>query len=108
MYGKCQQVSDQCMTWDWITGACTSCYEGWTLSNGVCSYIPSLPPTQIDPFCASFDANGNCNACSYRTVLINGRCIPVSDLCNTWDEKTGLCISCYSGYTLTYYGTCQQ
>ena len=34
--GACKAVSDQCKTWNVSTGACLSCYDGWTLSNGAC------------------------------------------------------------------------
>lgn len=35
--GKCVNVSDLCKTWNVITGACTSCYPGYTLqSGGIC------------------------------------------------------------------------
>jgi hypothetical protein len=34
--GKCVDVSDQCKTWDVISGKCLLCYDGYTLDNGVC------------------------------------------------------------------------
>jgi len=36
--GTCIAVSSVCNTWDPVTAACTSCYGGWYLKNGVCSY----------------------------------------------------------------------
>lgn len=33
---ECRRVSDQCNTWNATTGACTSCYGGYTLTNGQC------------------------------------------------------------------------
>ena len=34
--GQCVKVNDQCRTWNTTTAACTSCYGGYTLSNGAC------------------------------------------------------------------------
>lgn len=34
--GICTKISDLCNTWNTTTGACTSCYQGYTLSNGAC------------------------------------------------------------------------
>lgn len=50
--------------------------------------------------CAVSDSNGNCTQCYYRYVLIDGKCVAVSDQCNTWDSSTGACTSCYGGYSL--------
>jgi hypothetical protein len=36
----------------------------------------------------------------------NGRCQPVSDKCKTWDEKTGLCTSCYPSFGNPVNGVC--
>jgi hypothetical protein len=38
--GQCVNVSDTCQTWDNITGACTSCYGGYTIENGGCVVKP--------------------------------------------------------------------
>lgn len=39
--------------------------------------------------------------CPYRTVLKDGACVKVSDLCNTWNGVTGDCTSCFYGYKLS-------
>lgn len=93
--GKCTKVSDLCQTWD-SAALCTSCYNGYYLSNGVCS--AGQPST--DTGCLTYDANGNCIACANRYVFQNGVCIKVSDTCQTWDS-TGACTSCYSGWSLS-------
>lgn len=85
--GKCVAVSEQCKTWDSTSGDCLSCYDGYTLESGACT-IKSGVPT-------------NPGTCPFRTVSKNGECVAVSDQCNTWDNTTGDCLTCYGGYTLS-------
>lgn len=35
-----------------------------------------------------------------------GVCLPVSDLCRTWDSAKGVCLTCYYGYVLNTDGQC--
>lgn len=37
---------------------------------------------------------------------MNGVCMPVSDLCMTFDRRFGFCLSCYPGYELNE-GMCE-
>ena len=120
--GVCAAVSDQCKTWSldftpchtcndgWLQpGVCTSCYDGWSLYNGVCTVTSTSPPPPppSNYLCVTFATDGSCLVCSNRSVLKDGICVAVSDLCNTWDSTTGLCTSCYGGYTLTADGVCK-
>jgi len=34
--GVCSAVSDLCKEYDSATGACTSCFQGFTLNQGAC------------------------------------------------------------------------
>ena len=107
--GVCVNVSNQCNTWDQVSGACTSCYPGWSLSNGECvvgggSEQPTEPPTEVPTEPPTEQPNQP--SCYFRQVRINGNCVNVSDQCNTWNETTGACTSCYGGYTLTSGGQC--
>ncbi len=34
--GQCKAVSDLCKTWSLTTAECLSCYDGYTLTGGVC------------------------------------------------------------------------
>jgi len=105
--GTCSPVSDQCYTWDSHTGACLSCYNGYVLNNGVCSVNPNPATGAKDPLCATWLA-GSCSACASRAYFNDfGVCTAVSDQCQTWDPKYGVCLSCYGGYTLTN-GVCSQ
>lgn len=94
----CAPVSDQCNTFD-KTGACLSCYKGYTLSNGKCTLAPTQSISDVG--CASWDWDRQlCKQCSNNWVFnTNKVCVPVSDQCNTFDN-TGACLSCYKGYNL--------
>lgn len=56
--GECKEVSDQCKTWDAVSGDCTSCFDGWTLSNGACTVGGGENPPSSD--------------CGFRKVKVNG------------------------------------
>lgn len=91
---KCVQVSTACRTFSSVTGLCTSCYTGWTLSNGVCS-------VNADPNCQTVGANGICSACygGYYYNLNQGKCLVGNSLCNGMSFY-GDCLGCYTGYYL--------
>ncbi len=98
--GICVQVSDQCQTWSFSNGNCTSCYQGYELSQGAC--VLSDNSQNQDPNCARYDQDqSKCLQCSNRYYFNqNGICTAVSPQCQTWSNATGLCTSCYQGYTL--------
>ena len=51
--------------------------------------------------CADFDpVNNICNKCGIRFFKSDGMCKAVSNDCSTYDEDTGFCLTCYSGYVL--------
>ena len=39
---QCVNVSDQCQTWNTTTGACTSCYSGYSVVGEACVVTPKL------------------------------------------------------------------
>lgn len=54
----------------------------------------------LDTLCKTWD-NGSCKECAYRAYFNkNGKCVEVSNLCDTFDSITGDCQSCYKGYSL--------
>ena len=66
------------------------------MNNGACVLADVRPPT--DAGCKVWDwDNQKCLECSARWVFSAGVCVPVDNLCKTWDNK-GVCVSCYSGY----------
>jgi hypothetical protein len=98
----CVPVSDLCASHDANTGECLSCYQGYNLAKGVCSFSPDNlvdPLVAANPGCKTWQA-GICAECSLRWVFnTQGDCVPVSDICRTHDAN-GLCLTCYSGYIL--------
>ena len=50
--------------------------------------------------CRNFDGD-ICIECSFRFYFDENKvCRQVNDLCRTWDEENGDCLSCYGGYVL--------
>jgi hypothetical protein len=97
---KCVPVSDQCKVWT-AAGLCTSCYDGYDLTNGQCSQSASNTAAPSDLGCGTWDwKNQKCLKCSNNWVFNNlGACVPVSDQCQTYD-LSGVCLSCYKGFNL--------
>ena len=95
----CTPVSNDCNQYDAATGACTTCFKGYALSNGQC--LASSASTPSDLGCATWDWNNQvCLACSNRWAFNSNRvCVPVSDNCNTY-SVSGACTSCFKGYHL--------
>jgi hypothetical protein len=98
--GICSLVDDQCATWDKNTGECLSCYGGYDLNSGSC--IKSAVNLPIDAGCSLWNSLQTiCLSCSKRWYFNSQSvCLPVSDLCNTWDSK-GKCLTCYKGYEIS-------
>ena len=97
--GSCVQVSPQCKTYNNVSGACLSCFLGYTLTNGFCN-ISSIEVniSTSDAGCKTW-SNGTCKECyDHFAFNPNGLCAAVSALCKT---NQGLnCTSCYNGYVL--------
>ena len=53
-----------------------------------------------DPNCAEWK-NGMCMRCSFGSYFSpSGACAMVDPLCQTWDDRTGACRSCYPSFEL--------
>ena len=102
----CVPVSDQCNTFD-AAGLCTSCFKGYDVVNGSCTFSPSNTAKPSDLGCGKWDwDNQLCLTCSSGYVFNkNNVCVPVSDQCKTSNDK-GECTSCYKGYDLVN-GVCR-
>lgn len=72
--GICTQVSPYCKTYDPATGACLSCYSGYSLLNGACELSPVS-------FCKTIDLNG-CTTCFDGFVLYKKNCITLDSIAN--------------------------
>jgi hypothetical protein len=86
--GTCVVVNPLCLTFDVNSGFCTSCLDSTYFLNtaGACILISEF--------------------CGYRTYFSNGNCLPVSNLCDTYDPSTGYCLTCRDNTILTGSGTC--
>jgi hypothetical protein len=56
--------------------------------------------TRIDPNCLTSLPSGTCLQCASNFYLSQGICRQVSPNCQAWDNFTGSCTSCVSGYSL--------
>jgi hypothetical protein len=68
--------------------------------NQVTGIYPGYNTNTMIPACVQM-GTGLCSQCAFRYYYFNGNCVPVSDLCNTWDNYTGGCTTCYMGYSLS-------
>ena len=82
------------------SGQSGSTSTDWTI------FYPHLIPLIVssngaysDPLCKTFN-NGVCTECSLRSYYhpINKVCTQVDPNCNTYNNITGACTGCYSGY----------
>ena len=93
--GICCCVDEHCLQFNTQEGVCERCYEGYSVVNGTCTRVDNTAAANIG--CARW-SNGVCQACSRRWYFNQENvCVPVSDLCRTWDETTGVCLTCYYG-----------
>lgn len=86
--GTCVVINPLCLTYDVNSGLCTSCLNTTYFLNkaGACILISDF--------------------CGYRMYFSNGNCLPVSDLCDTYDSTSGFCLTCRDSTILTDNGTC--
>jgi hypothetical protein len=66
-------VDDNCNSYA-DSGACTSCYPGYGLNEGVC--------VSVNPLCKTLNADGTCASCYPQNIVHNGNCVPISKLAN--------------------------
>ena len=93
--GVCCEVQGTCQQFNLQEGICEKCYEGYNVVNGRCERVDV---NQVALAGCAIWSNGVCEACSKRWFFnADSVCVPVSDLCATWDEATGACATCYYG-----------
>lgn len=97
--GKCKVGNPLCREMD-STGACLSCYSGFTLKDGGCVTVV----LDLDPNCNLFDG-AKCIKCSMGAYFdANGKCV-ISDP-NCRKSTNGVCESCYPGFIMNDKGAC--
>lgn len=97
----CLPVSPLCKEYSILNGACTSCIDGFALTQGQCqpSYtLIQIPKNQIN--CASYNsASQICDRCNDGFVTVNGGCIKTILGCDVYSVD-GKCMKCINGFTL--------
>lgn len=84
------------------SGACSSCYRGYDLTNDLCTVSPIAAPSDLG--CKTWNES-ECVECSSNWVFnIKKVCVAVSDQCKTHDAD-GNCLTCYLGYAVVN-GSC--
>lgn len=89
-----------CKTSNNVTGQCLSCYDGYTLVNANCIIPSQVVTNNTDPYCIKIQGS-ICLQCANGYFLgSNGVCQQVNPLCKGYNQTSGACISCYTGYFL--------
>lgn len=94
---KCMPVSILCQDYNIVSGVCTSCFPGYKLSNGDCALTTA---SNSDVNCKTTNSNG-CAECYSGYYAKVGKCEKLNILCQTSNNQTGACTSCYQGYALS-------
>ena len=99
--GTCIQLNVLCRESNRSNGQCISCYSGYTLSNGDCVIPQVAATTNGDPYCISFQGQ-ICSQCASGYFLNQtGKCAQLDPLCRSHNNRTGQCLTCYSGYSIS-------
>jgi hypothetical protein len=102
---RCIRFNTNCYIVNPDNGNCTSCYQGWVLTNGDCVRGTTVELAN----CNQAGSNGECAICAsgYYKNRANRTCVLINSLCKNADNETGWCTSCFAGYALTAAGNCE-
>lgn len=110
--GYCFKANSLCKTFNVNTGACDSCYDGFSVQNKICVDLNSAnnQPSEIADANCLTKSGSLCLKCKDRYFLSYDSQMPtckkVSDSCLTYNEINGYCITCVTGYNLSTGGNC--
>jgi hypothetical protein len=107
--GQCQSIDENCNVYNQTTGACITCYPGYTSKfNATSNTTKCWIMSDVDPNCQIKANITGCLKCynGFYYSIESLKCIQVNQLCSTYNATDGLCLSCYSGYSLDQ-GTCK-
>ena len=93
--GECVTRDLNCVLYEGAT--CTKCKMLYYLSKGKC--IKETPKDK-DPNCRINDLYNYCQQCNPGYYVFEGNCNLVDQLCRTYKQTNGDCLSCYDGYRL--------
>lgn len=100
----CIKIDDNCKSFNIASAICVGCYPGYDLNN-LNQCIESVSNI-TDPNCAQFNGN-TCIKCSFGAIFDgNGVCQIVNPNCKSFNNVTGTCLECYSGYQLNSTKAC--
>ena len=91
---KCLPANPLCKEYNGI-GACTACYTGYSLGNGICTVAQDA-----DLYCKTKNTVGSCVECHIDFFLNGGKCASFNPLCKISDLNNGQCTTCYPGYVI--------
>ena len=91
--GVCKQLNPLCKESNMRTGACRSCYPGYTLAGDTCIVAAAV----TIPYCETV-VGTVCVKCINGYYTDNGGCALANTLCATYDPTNGICKSCIPGY----------
>lgn len=103
--GMCAGIDENCNEYNQSTGACLSCYPGYSnaANSSRCAIL-----VDADPNCQARANSSLCLKCyaGFYFSLENIKCLQVNQLCATFNSTTGHCLTCYDGYALAQ-GNCK-
>ena len=95
---KCDQVNALCKDYNAVNGMCTTCFDGYKVSNGACVVGTN---SNSDIYCKTVSVSGLCAECYSGFYVKLNKCQAISILCRASNVQTGACLTCYPGYLLS-------
>ena len=95
--GWCKMASTNCKTHSSLTGKCTTCFKGYTLTGGKCINLNQ----DVEKGCLIWSYEYNmCIFCDLFWVFSEAiyKCVPVSGICLEFSSTHDACIRCGNGY----------
>jgi hypothetical protein len=88
--GVCVQANPACLTYNMISGACLTCYNGLSVWGNTCGNVAG-----INPYCSNLNGT-TCLVCNSGYTLYNGICYLANENCATFGAG-GVCLTCAQG-----------
>lgn len=97
--GLCVTLDPSCLTYNQNTMSCLTCYPGYGLDASGVTCVVQAAQANTNPYCSNW--NGTvCLACAINSYFnINNICVITDPNCKL--NQNGVCLACYSGYSLS-------